>query len=108
MSAGARRNLITIKHKTVTGKDSHGQAVFTLATTATVWAEIWPMSGTEMQKVDQRWAEARFRFRIQPYTEGIARDMTIFWGSRKLDIMDVEDPTGKRKMVEGYARELVA
>jgi SPP1 family predicted phage head-tail adaptor len=106
MSAGIRRNYITIKRKAITSYDSHGQPVYTWATVANAWANIVPMSGREMQAVSQLWAEARFRFDIEPFIDGVQRDMIIVWGARTLNILDVEDPTGRRKGLRGYAKEL--
>jgi SPP1 family predicted phage head-tail adaptor len=108
MSAGARRQYVVIKQKTVTGQDSRGQDIYTWTTVATAWASINAISGREFAAVQQRWAEARFRFRIEPFIGNIGREMVIVWGSRMLNILDVEDPDGRRKAVEGYAAELVA
>jgi len=108
MRAGERGQYITIKEKTVSGQDSRGADEYTWTDVVSVWASIRPMSGREMEAAHQIWAEARFRFFIEPYVDGIQRDMVITWGTRTLNILDVEDPSGMRKELHGYAKELVA
>ena len=107
MSIGARRQFITIKEKLVTSPDSYGQDHFTWVTHATAWADIRSLQGREMDAVKQIWAEAQFKFYIEPFISGIERNMVISWGTRTLNILDCEDPTGQHKALKGYASELV-
>ena len=100
-----RRQSVTIKQQTVTSQDSYGQDVFTWTTFWTGFLEIKAMSGREFWGAQQRWAEARFKC-SGLFVSGVTREMRIYWGDRVLNILDVEDPTGKRHHAVMYCKEL--
>ena len=76
---------------------------------ATVYANVRAMTGRELESVQQRWAEARFKVRM-PFMKDltIQRDYRAAWGTRKLDILDVEDPDGMRRELIMYCKEFVS
>ena len=71
------------------------------------WCHVRALSGREMEAVQQIWAEARFRVRTW-YVSGLQRQDVGFWGDRRLDVLDAEDPDGRGREIVIFARELVA
>lgn len=94
--------------KPVKTKDAIGGDVPTLSLYATVRAQVVAMQGREMEAVQQRWADARYRIRMA-YTPGIEREYTIQWlteqGELELDILDVQDPAGTQGYTQIYAKD---
>ncbi len=94
--------------KPIKTKNAMGGDVPTLAVYATVRAQVFTMQGREIEAVQQRWADARYRIRMQ-YTPGIEREFTILWltpqGELTLDILDVQDPAGVANYTQIFAKD---
>lgn len=92
MRAGKLRHTISITSPTVTGQTSFGTDIVTDTLVGTFPCLVEALQGREMERAMQRWAEAKYKItmRQQP---GITftRKMTGTFGSRTLDILDVED-----------------
>lgn len=107
MNPGDLRTSVRIEQKTVTGQDSYGQDVFTWTTVATMWCDVRPLSGRELEAAQQLHAEARWKIRTHYPSVTIKRAMRAVIGTRTLDILDAEDPVGKRREFVMLAKEWV-
>lgn len=108
LNPGLLRQRVTIQQKSVTGQDTRGQDEYTWASVQETWANITALQGREMEVVQQRWADARFKV-IMHFLAGVTFAMRLAWldGSttRILQIMDVQDPDGLRKRLVLFCRE---
>lgn len=108
MNPGDLRENITIQQKTVSGQNTSGEDVYTWTTVWACKANVLPMSGREIEAAQQKWAEARWKIKIHYPSVAIQRAMQIVWGVRIFDILDAEDPGGKRREFVMVAKEWVA
>lgn len=99
---------ITILRASVT-QNSFGEDVVTWSNLLSCWANIRAMKGREMETAQQTWAEARFKIdmRFQKGTE-LRRKDRLLWGTRTLDILDVEDPDQTQRRLFLIAKEFVS
>ncbi len=99
MNTGDLRYSVQIEQKTITGQDSYGQDIYTWTVVATLWCEVRAMTGRELEAAQQLHAEARWKMQTHYPSVTIKREMRAVFGSppRVLDILDAEDPTGKRR-----------
>ncbi len=92
MRAGRLRHNISLTTPTVTGQNSYGEDIVTDTQIGTFPCLIEALVGRERDSAMQRWAEAKYKItmRQQP---GItfSSKMSATFGSRTLDILDVED-----------------
>jgi head-tail adaptor len=102
----ARHRLMIMRP--VKTKDAFNADVVTPVLHATVGAQVTALQGRELEAVQQHWADARYRIRMQ-YTPGIEREFTIEWplasGTLTLDILDVQDPSGVANYTQIYAKD---
>ena len=108
MNPGDLRTSVVIQQKTVSGQNSSGEDVFTWTTVATMWCQVLPLSGRELESAQQIHAEARFRIRTHYPSVTITRAMRAVIGARVLDILDAEDPGNKQREFIMLAKEWVA
>ena len=101
------RHKIVVGKRTIGSQDSYGSDVITYPSLGTFWAEVTAMQGRELDAAMQRWAEARFKIRMHYNTYGIERADRIYWGTRTLDILDIEDQRGDRRWLIAYCKEFV-
>ena len=71
------------------------------------WGSFEALQGRELEASEQRWAEARFRFRSH-YIAGVDREDRLEYAGRVFDIVDAEDPNGQRREIHLTLRELVS
>jgi len=107
LSSRDLRHRIVVGKRTITGQGSYGNDTITYPTLGTFWAHIEAMQGRELDAAMQRWAEARFKVRMHYNTYGIDRADRIYWGSRVLDILDIEDPFGDSRWLVAVCKEFV-
>ena len=107
MNPGDLRTSVTIEQKTITGQNSSGEDVYTWSTVATMWCDVRPMSGRELEAAQQIHAEARWKIRTHYPSVTIKRAMRAMIGTRTLDILDAEDPVGKHREFVMIAKEWV-
>ena len=107
LSSRDLRHRIVIGKRTVTGQDGYGNDTITYPTMGTFWAEVKDTTGREFTAVMQKWAEAQFAVRLHYNTYGIDRADRIYWGSRVLDILDIEDPFGDARWLVAICKEFV-
>lgn len=107
MRASLRSSRVTFSRPTITGQNSSGENIKTYVTLGSAWVEIKAKQGKEMESGLQLTAEAQFKIRMEHplsnYT--LRREDRITWGSRTLDIIDVEDPDQRRRGVTIFAKE---
>ena len=108
LDPGLRRDYLTFESPTKT-QDSYGQDVITWSTYMQTYGNVRAMTGRELEAVQQRWAEARFKIRIPYPPIRVNREDRIRYGSpeRTLDIIDAEDQDGVRSEMVIYAMEMV-
>lgn len=106
LNPGLLREPITITSPTDGGQNAYGEPTVTWSTHQACRARIEALRGAEMEAVQQTWAEARLKVTTH-FIAGVKREMRITWGSRTLEILDVEDPNGMRERLVIYCRELV-
>lgn len=107
MNPGDLRTSVQIQEKTVTGQNSSGEDVFTWTTIATMWCQVLPLQGRELEAAQQIHAEARFKLRTHYPPATITRAMRAVIGGRILDILDAEDPGNKQREFVMIAKEWV-
>lgn len=110
MQSARLRTRITIQRPVVSSLDAMGGDVQGTPTDlGSFWAEITALKGHELESMQQRWAEARFavKMRHQPGITFQRKDQ-VAWGSRTLDILDVEDPDQRKRELSLICREIVA
>lgn len=91
------RSRITIQRATAS-QNSYGEDVPTWAAIGSCWANIRPLQGRELEAAQQTFAEARFRIEVRYQRgAGFQRKDRVIWGSRTLDILDVEDPDQRQR-----------
>lgn len=90
MRAGKLRHRVAITRETRTA-DSFGQLTdATPETVGTVWAEIRPLSGKEMEIARQLRAETTHRIRMRRTYAVLPTDYLLF-GSRRFNILEITD-----------------
>lgn len=92
MRAGKLRHTISITTPTVTGQNSSGEDIVTDTPIGTFPCLIESLVGRELERAMQMWAQAKYKItmRRQPGVV-FTRTMSATFGSRVLDILDVED-----------------
>lgn len=110
MPAGQRRTRIAFYRPTVTGQNASGEDLISNVKIGESWAQISQLTGRELQIAAQRFAEARFRIEIGNPLTGFTpqREDHILWGSRRLNILDCEDPTQRRRYLNLIVSEYTA
>ena len=108
MQAGRLRSRLSFKRPVVT-QNGYGEDVAGTPTSlGTFYADVRAVSGRELAQMGQRWAEAEFRIemRFQPGITFQRKDYAE-WGSRRLNILHVEDFDQRRETIRLLAREIV-
>lgn len=105
LNVGDLRQQVTFQKKTVTSQDSYGQDVFTWTTQFTAWCEVRALVGREIEASRSLHAEAKFKLRTHYPPVTVERAWRGVMGTRVLDILDAEDPTGQRRELVMHARE---
>ena len=113
MRSGTLRHQITITRRNVTGQNSFGEDTLGTSTTVGAYkADVIALQGREFEAAQQKWAEARFKVRMRYTATAIRREDQITWGTRTLEILDVEDRRqgrrGDHHQVEGIAPARIA
>jgi SPP1 family predicted phage head-tail adaptor len=106
LNPGKLRDYLTVQREMSIANGYGEDSPLGFATVVEIWGNVRAMSGAEMERVQQRWADARFRIRTWFVPVEIRRADSIRWGTRTLDILDVEDPDGLRRELLITCREL--
>ncbi len=107
MSIGARRHFITIQHQTQSLNTYNQPIDGAWATFAQCWAEIRPLSGSEVFRSQQTISRANLLANIG-YISGVTTKMKIQHGSRTLQIEHIENPSEANRELNLYCWEVVA
>lgn len=105
-----RRHKVAIKRHPGRTAGSYGSTVIDWTAAPLLgyfWGSFEALAGRELEAAMQRWAEARFRFKMH-YRAGIDREDRLEYSGRTFDIVDAEDPNGNRREIWLTLRELVA
>ena len=108
MRVRGRNNRVTFYRPEITGQNASGEDIIDPVELGHAWVKITALQGNELEAAHQIWAEARFRIEMEhPLKDYTLQRRDYFkWGSRQLDIVDVEDPDQSRRTVVIHAREL--
>ena len=71
------------------------------------WASVIPMQGRELESMQQRWADVRFKVQMRDQDSVFATSDVISWNERSLDILDVQGPGTRALEWTIYARDIV-
>jgi SPP1 family predicted phage head-tail adaptor len=97
LNPGLMRQQITWQGQVVSGQNPNGEDVLTWGNVLTCKADITGLIGLELERAQQKWAEARYRI-IQHYYKGLTDKMRVAWlidgTMRYLDVLDISDPPG--------------
>lgn len=107
MRAGKLCHTISITDPVVTGQNSSGEDIVVDTAVGTFPCLVEALVGREMERVMQLWAQAKYKITMR-HQPGITftRKMSATFGSRTLDILDVEDIGGTlRPEVIMYAQD---
>lgn len=104
LDPGSLRDILVIQRVAKT-QNSYGEDVETWSDLMTLRAKVRAAQGRELESMQQTWAEARFKIRAPFPPVPIRREDKALWGTRTLDILDVEDPDGLRREIVIVARE---
>lgn len=109
MQAARLRTRVAIERPVYTTGTMGENVESTPTALGSFWVEILAAKGRELETMQQTWAEARFNVRMR-HQPGITfrRSDRITWGSRTLDIVDVEDPDQRKRELNLICREIVA
>jgi len=97
MRAGGLDHRITIEQPS-SSQDGFGEPDQTWSTLDTVWAEVFPVRGSEEFEGQQVYAENTLGFRIR-HRSDITRKMRIDHDGDKYDIVSIVEPRGTRNEV---------
>ena len=87
MQPGELDQRVQIQQQTRT-PDGGGGYVEGWSTTATVWAQVRPLSGRERDQAQQQEADVRYRVRIR-YRSGVTAAERIVWRGQAMQIRSV-------------------
>ncbi len=115
LNPGALRHRGYIQQLTEGAQDSFGVPAKVWSTFQQVQARVTALRGSELDTVQQKWADARFKIELH-YVAGVKRKMRFVWGdldgdgqplsaARVLDILDAEDPYGTGAWLVMYCKE---
>lgn len=108
LNPGLCRHQGQIQQKVVSGQNASGEDVYTWGLVYNLYFNLQALQGNEALRVQQIWAEARYKVICQHFP-GIKYAMRLVWwdgsANRTLEILDVQDPGGTRAMLLMYCRE---
>ena len=100
MRAGRLNRQITIISPRTTARSAEGAPIVTQTTVLRTWANVDPLSGSEMFRGDYRYADDTIKFTIRYSTEGIAPTMSVVCTGSTYNILSVLDTNNAhREMV---------
>ena len=107
--ARSRITISRIPESSETSQNTYGEDNQTPTVIGSYWANIRALQGRELETMQQTWSEARFRIDMR-YQRGTTfrRKDIITWGSRTLNILDVEDPDQTQRRLFIVAKETPA
>lgn len=100
MRAGRLNRQITIISPRTTARSAEGAPIVTQTTVLNTWANVEPLSGSEMFRGDYRYADDSVKFTIRYSTAGIAPMMSVVCTGSTYNILSVIDSSNAhREMV---------
>lgn len=88
--AGYFDQRISVYAKNVIGQNSFGEDVLGPPILMLwTWASVDYLQGRELERVMQRWADARYKIRMRRNPVEIKREHWIEWHDQRIDILDV-------------------
>jgi hypothetical protein len=98
MRTGQRDQLVHFYRKTITGQDSYGQDILGTPTDlGEAWATVRWLAGGEAQRLQQRWAEARYSLNIRPMDSTLKPSDYATWNEQTLELLDVQGPGSRAR-----------
>lgn len=108
-AARISRHRITWTRVTATQQNSFGEDIGATITVGTFASGVVPLTGRELESAHQTWAEAKYKvsMRYQPSVE-IRRGDRGTWGTRILDVLDVQEVNHMNRELVLICKEYVA
>lgn len=103
MDSGKLNKRITLQYQTKV-PDGMGSFTVTWTDAATVWAAIWPMTGSEAVQSMQSDMVITTRIRIR-YRSVLRPDWRISYGGRYFNIVSIINPSERNEWLDIMARE---
>jgi SPP1 family predicted phage head-tail adaptor len=104
MQAGRMRKRVELQHFSENQND-YGEKIRDYTTYATVWAEIKPLQGKELEHAQQISAETDFRIRIR-YHSAVASEHRVVYGERVFEITAVKNIEERNKELILMCKEI--
>ena len=92
MRAGTLRRRLVIQSVTEAASDAYGEPGETVATYATRWGSVEPLSGVELYRMHEVHPEVTHQVRIR-YLAGITPKMRVLFGTRSFEVRGVTNPS---------------
>lgn len=105
MQIGALNKRITLQYATKVS-DAMGSFTETWTDAATIWAAIWPTTGTELVESLQTGMVTSHRIRIR-YRSVLRPSWRIKFGYRYFNIVSIVNPSEKNEWLDIMAKEAV-
>ncbi|MBN1807188.1 MAG: phage head closure protein [Sedimentisphaerales bacterium] len=86
-------------------QDGYGEMVREYTTYATVWAEIKPLQGKELEHAQQISAETDFQIRIR-YNPAVASEHRVVFGNRVFEITAVKNTEERNEELVLMCKEI--
>lgn len=105
IAAGSMRDRVRIESRTA-ARDATGGAIETWTEVFTTWANVEPLTGSELQEAQKQWSEATYEIGIR-YRSGLDSTMRAFHVDTGLyyDIRAVIDVGSRRRKIQLMCRE---
>lgn len=103
------RDQLVFQRKTVSARNSYNEETVSWSNLLTVHAHVYALQGRELERVQQKWAEARFAARMSAIAldYDLRRADRVLWNTRSLDLLDIEDPFGTNQWAVAYFKDYV-
>lgn len=110
MRAGNRSHRVTFTRPTVSAQNASGEDAVSNVDLGDAWVNIAALKGNEREAGQQLYAEAHYfittEHPLASYT--LQRKDKILWGSKTLNILDIQDVDHKRRGLRIVAKELAS
>lgn len=97
MKAGRLRHRVSIINARTTARSAEGAPIITFSTVIETWADVEPLSGSEMFRQNYRYSEADTKFTIRYSTFDIAPKMDLVFNGSTYNILSVVDSSNAHR-----------
>ena len=105
MQSGKLRKRVELHSATVKQQNEYGEQSEGFVKYATVWAEVKPLEGRELERARQLSAEVSYQVHIR-YRSDVTVKHKVVFGTRTLEINAVINPDESNKELWLYCKEI--